>query len=120
MTTTNDPVTGEAADDPADVPGTGQAQLLLGDHDAPALEGTHLRDEPCEGAGHREVVVPADPLSEQVVRREALGVVAAAGEEHAGLREGHRPLLEHRLHGRRPGLGQTDVEEDVGHQPPRR
>jgi hypothetical protein len=55
----------------------------------------------------------AETLAEQVVRREALGMVPLPREEHAGPSERVDSLLELGLQRRRAGLGQADVQEDV-------
>jgi hypothetical protein len=60
--------------------------------------------------------VAREPLAQQVVRREPVGVVAAARDEHPvpGQLVGVR--VEGGLDRGRPGLGEPDVEVDVSHR----
>ena len=70
----------QAASHPAHVPGPRQPQLLLGDHHVgPSWLATSSASR---GRRRNDRVVAADPLAEQVVRRQTVGPVPAAGVEH--------------------------------------
>ena len=78
----------QAARQPAHVPRPGHPQLLLGDQHARArCTPPPPRGQPGERAGNHVVVLAVHPLTQQVVRSEALGTMPATRVEHPHRRE---------------------------------
>ena len=110
-----EPVAPQAARQPPHVPRPGHPQLLLGDQRARTRVRRHLRGQPGKRSGNRVVVLAVHPLTQQVVRSEALGTMPATGVEHPRCCECVDTRVQCRLDRRRAGFRQTDVQVDIRH-----